>query len=106
MNPLAATFDALADPTRLAVLRLLAREPHRSGDLAAALATSRPAMSRHLRVLRHAGLVEEHALASDARGRVYALRPEPFDEVRAFLHEVDGFWTDQLGAFKAHVEGA
>jgi DNA-binding transcriptional ArsR family regulator len=63
-------------------------------------------MSRHLRVLRASGLVEveEEPADSDARLRVYRLRPEPFIALQAWLDQVQAFWTDQLGAFKAHVE--
>jgi DNA-binding transcriptional ArsR family regulator len=98
------TFAALAEPTRLAVVRLLGDGPRRSSDLASALSTSRPAMSRHLRVLRRAGLVAEEALEQDARARVYHLRQEAFTAVRTWLEEVEAFWGDQLAAFKAHAE--
>ena len=97
-------LGALSDPTRREVVGLLGRRALRSGEIAAALDTSRPAMSRHLRVLRRAGLVEESLLDADARGRVYRLRPERFAELRGWLDEVEGFWTDQLAGFKAHAE--
>ncbi len=61
-------------------------------------------MSRHLRVLRKAGLVEEDELEDDARVRLYRLRHEPFLELRAWLDEVESFWEDQLQSFKEHVE--
>jgi DNA-binding transcriptional ArsR family regulator len=98
------TFAALADPTRRAVVELLRADPHRAGDLAAAFAMSPPAMSRHLRVLRKTGLVEESELDHDARVRVYRLRRERFAELRDWLAEVEAFWTDQLDGFKAHAE--
>ena len=98
------TFAALADPTRRGVVDLLRREPRRAGELADALAMTAPAMSRHLRVLRESGLVEETADAADARARVYRLRAEPFTRLRGWLEEVEAFWTDQLGAFKRHAE--
>lgn len=98
------TFAALADPTRRAVIALLREKPLRSSDVAAALETSRPAMSRHLGVLRRAGLVEEETLEDDARGRVYQLCRQPFSELRTWLDEVEAFWEDQLQAFKAHAE--
>jgi len=105
VNPdLDQTFAALADPTRRAVVGLLRQGPHRSSEMATALATSRPAMSRHLRVLRRAGLVEEEGLDDDARVRIYQLCREPFAGLRAWLDEVEGFWADQLRAFKAHAE--
>lgn len=98
------TLSALADPTRRSVVDLLRTEPRRAGDLADALSTSAPAMSRHLRVLRRAGLVSVEALPDDARVRVYRLRPEPFDELRQWVEEVEAFWGGQLAAFKAHAE--
>lgn len=98
------TFIALADPTRRKVIELLRKKPRRAGDLAAAFDMVPPAMSRHLRVLRKSGLVEEGGLPEDARVRVYRLRAEPFGELRAWLDEIEAFWTDQLSAFKAHAE--
>ncbi len=98
------TFVALADPTRRAVIALLREKPLRSSDMAAALSTSRPAMSRHLRVLRLAGLVEEESQVDDARVRMYQLCREPFSELRSWLDEVEAFWGGQLAAFKAHAE--
>lgn len=98
------TFAALADPTRRRVVDLLRKRPRRAGELAAAVEMTAPAMSRHLRVLRRTGLVEEDGLDDDARVRVYRLRPERFAEVRDWLEEVEAFWSDQLGAFKAHAE--
>jgi DNA-binding transcriptional ArsR family regulator len=98
------TFGALADPARLAVIGLLRKKPLRSSDVAAALSMNRPTMSRHLQVLRKAGLVEEASVEGDARVRVYQLRPEPFSELRSWLQEVEALWTEQLQAFKAHTE--
>jgi DNA-binding transcriptional ArsR family regulator len=98
------TFGALADPTRLAVTRLLLDAPRSSGEIAEALSTTRPAMSRHLRVLRRAGLVEERADPGDARVRVYRLRQAPFEDMRAWLDEVEAFWQQQLAAFRDYAE--
>jgi DNA-binding transcriptional ArsR family regulator len=97
---------ALSDPTRRGVVDLLRKKPRRAGELAEALAMSPPAMSRHLRVLRSTGLVEEAALEEDARVHVYRLRPEPFAALRSWLDDVEAFWEGQLGAFKAHAEKA
>ena len=97
------TLVALADPTRRQVVDLLRKQPRRASDIADALGASRPAMSRHLRVLRHSGLVEaDHE--DDARERVYRLKPEPFQSLRAWLEEVEAFWTVELQSFKDHVE--
>jgi DNA-binding transcriptional ArsR family regulator len=103
------TFAALADPTRRGVVELLREQPHRASDLADALDASRPAMSRHLRVLRASGLVEiaddrRDADDADARERVYRLRKAPFEQLRGWLEQTERFWTVQLDAFKAHVE--
>lgn len=98
------TLAALADPTRRGVIDLLRKRPQRAGDLAAAFEMSAPAMSRHLRILRQSGLVEEEADDDDARVRMYHLRPERFAAMRGWLDEVEGYWNDQLAAFKAHAE--
>ena len=98
------TFVALGDPARLAMIGLLRRKPLRSGDIASALDLTRPTASRHLGVLRRAGLVEEIGVEDDARARLYQLRPDRFGELREWLDEVEAFWTDQLRAFKAHAE--
>jgi DNA-binding transcriptional ArsR family regulator len=62
-------------------------------------------MSRHLRVLRHGGLVEESHPEFDARVRIYSLRPAPMAELRDWLEETETLWTEQLASFKQHVEG-
>jgi DNA-binding transcriptional ArsR family regulator len=98
------TLAALADPTRRGVVDLLRRRPRRAGEIAEALSTTRPAMSRHLRLLRRAGLVTEEGLADDARVRVYRLERERLAELRGWLDEVEAFWDGQLRAFKAHAE--
>ena len=98
------TLAALADPTRRRVVELLRRQPRRAGELADAFGMSPPAMSRHLRVLRTGGLVEEERHDGDARCRVYRLRPEPFRDLASWIAEVEAFWSDQLGAFKQHAE--
>ena len=105
-NPdrLDATFAALADPTRRRVIDLLRRRPRRAGELAMAFRMSAPAMSRHLRVLRKSGIVEEEGLPDDARVRVYRLRPQPFAQLRDWLAEVETFWSEQLESFKQHAE--
>jgi DNA-binding transcriptional ArsR family regulator len=99
-----ATLAALADPTRRGVVDLLRRRPRAAGELAAALEVSPPALSRHIRVLRKRGLIEEERDESDFRLRIYRLRPEPFAELKDWLRQVEGFWGEQLGAFQQHVE--
>ena len=98
------TLAALADPTRRGVVDLLRKRPRRAGELAEAFGMSPPAMSRHLRVLRRTGLIEDDAVEHDARVRLYRLKPEPFTALRDWLDEVEAFWAGQLDAFKAHAE--
>ena len=98
------TLRALSDPARRGVVDLLRRQPQRAGELARALSMTPPALSRHLRVLRKSGLVEETSEPDDARVRVYCLRRERFTELAGWLTELDAFWTEQLGAFAAHVK--
>ena len=98
-----AAFAALADPTRRGVVQLLRRGPRSAGELAQALDMSPPAMSRHLRLLRESGLVEDER-GADARVRVFRLRPEPFSALRGWLDEVESFWADQLASFAAHAQ--
>lgn len=104
MTALDDTLAALADPTRRGVIDLLREEPRRAGEIAAELDMSPASMSRHLRVLRRAGLVEEEILADDARVRVYRLRREPFEGLRSWVEDVESFWGGQLAAFKHHAE--
>ena len=98
------TLLALADPTRRRVVDLLRKKPRRAGDIAAALEMSPPALSRHLRVLRKSGLIEDSGVDDDARVSLYRLKPEPFETLREWLEEVEAFWTMELAAFKAHAE--
>jgi DNA-binding transcriptional ArsR family regulator len=101
------TLTALAEPTRRAVVDLLRVRPRPSGELASALHMSAPAMSRHLRVLRLKGLVEEeHTRHEDARLRIYRLRPQPFVQLRNWVAEVEALWSDQLANFKTHAESS
>jgi DNA-binding transcriptional ArsR family regulator len=99
------TLAALADPHRRQVVDLLRERPRRAGELAAAMGLSAPAMSRHLKTLRSSGLVAESHPQFDARVRVYALQPAPMAELKAWLEQAEQLWTDQLSAFKAHIEG-
>ncbi len=98
------TLAALADPYRRRAVDLLLERPRQAGELAEALQLPAPTMSRHLRVLRQSGLVEESHPDFDARVRIYALRPEPIAGLKAWLETTERLWTDQLAAFKAHVE--
>lgn len=101
-----AAFAALADPTRRAVIRALLHKPHRAGELAEHVEMSPPALSRHLRVLRSAGLIVDQGLEEDARVRVFSVDPAAFAPMRDWLGEVEELWQEQLQAFKAHAERA
>jgi DNA-binding transcriptional ArsR family regulator len=99
-----ATLAALADPHRRRVVELLAERPRPAGELARELAITAPAMSRHLKTLRATGLVEESHPEFDARVRIYALRPEPMVHLLRWLEDAERLWSEQLAAFKAHLE--
>ena len=99
-------LSALADPARRRGVELLRAGPLRPSELAEALALSRPAMSRHLRVLRAAALVEIDEVEGDARGRLVRVCPAPFAELRGWVEETEAFWNDQLSAFVAYAEAA
>jgi DNA-binding transcriptional ArsR family regulator len=97
-------FDALADPARRRVVEELGSGSRRAGELAAAAGTSPSTMSRHLRVLLDAGVVADERPKSDARTRVFRLRPESMTAVQAWLDQIQAHWNEQLGSFKRHVE--
>ena len=91
----------LAEPTRRTILDLLRDGERPVGDLVDALDLSQPAVSKHLRVLRDAGLVDVRA---DAQRRLYRLRPEPLAEVDAWLAPYRRLWTSSLDALEKHLE--
>jgi DNA-binding transcriptional ArsR family regulator len=86
-------LEALADPTRRRILELLAGDERSAGELASQFAISRPAVSRHLRVLREHGLVRARG---EAQRRLYSLDPAPLAELDAWLARYRGFWADRL----------
>ena len=91
-------FDAFGDPTRRAIVELLADGPRSVGELARQLPVSRPAVSQHLRVLKDAGLVVDRPAGTR---RLYRLNPEGVAAMRSYL---DRFWDQALVAFAAAVE--
>jgi len=95
------TFNALADPTRRAVLDLLRKGRQPAGQIAQAFPISRPAISKHLRLLRRAHLVDEHR---EGRNRFYHLNPEPLRAVDSWLDQYRSFWSTSLANLKAFVE--
>lgn len=96
-----AAFSALADPTRRAVLDLLRKGSQPAGQIASAFPVSRPAISKHLRLLRKAHLVEERR---EGRHRVYQLNPEPLRAVDTWLEQYRVFWQANLASLKTFVE--
>lgn len=96
-----ATFQALADPTRRAVLDLLRRGSQPAGQIANAFPVSRPAISKHLRLLRRAHLVREHR---EGRNRIYQLNPEPLRAVDSWIEQYRVFWASSLNKLKEFVE--
>jgi DNA-binding transcriptional ArsR family regulator len=88
-------FDCLAEPHRRRVLDLLREGERSAGDLVTAIGISQPGLSKHLRVLRQAGLVSARI---DGQRRIYALRPEALAAVDAWLAPYRSFWADRLGA--------
>jgi DNA-binding transcriptional ArsR family regulator len=104
VNDLDQLLGVLADPTRRRVIELLGSGPRRAGELATAVGMPATALSRHLQVLRSSGLVAAETAEGDARGRIYALRPDRLAAVQAWLDQVQAFWSEQLGSFKEHAE--
>ena len=101
MDALSTTFAALADPTRRAILQRLARGETNVGELARPFRISAPAISRHLRVLESAGLVERR---TEAQWRLCRLRGEGLRDARDWLDEYRKFWTDRLDALAQYLE--
>jgi DNA-binding transcriptional ArsR family regulator len=97
---------ALADPPRRRVIELLGEQPRRAGELAEAVGLNPPALSRHLRVLKVSGLIEESHPDFDARMRIYTLRPQPMANLKAWLEQTEQLWVERLAALKTHLERA
>jgi DNA-binding transcriptional ArsR family regulator len=95
------TFEVLVDPTRRRILDLLRERERSVGDLVAMLAISQPGVSKHLRVLREAGLV---AVRRDAQRRWYGLTPAPLFEVDAWLQPYRQLWVERLDALEQHLD--
>lgn len=95
------TFEIVAEPTRRRILDLLRADERAVGELVDALAMSQPAVSKHLRVLRDAGLVDARV---DAQRRVYRLIPEPLLEIDDWLTPFREAWARRLDALEAHLD--
>ena len=96
-----AALRALADDSRRTMLETLADGPATAGELAALLPIARPGVSRHLRVLREAGLVDVRA---EAQRRIYALRPGGLDALDAWLSRYRRYWVDHLDALERQLD--
>ena len=95
-----AVLQALADESRHTVLETLSGGPATAGELAALLPIARPGVSRHLRMLREAGLVD---VRQDAQRRAYSLRPQPLAEVDAWLGRYRALWEQRLDALDTEI---
>jgi DNA-binding transcriptional ArsR family regulator len=94
-------FDVLAEPHRRHILDLLRQDDRAVGDLVSELGISQPGVSKHLRVLRDAGLV---GVKVDAQRRVYRLQPEPLRQIDEWLAPYRAAWRDRLGALERHLD--
>ena len=101
MSAAAATFDALSEPMRRRILELLRDGERGVGELVERLGLSQPGVSKHLRVLREAGLV---SVRPDGRRRWYGLRPEPLAELDAWLAPYRELWDGRLDALERHLD--
>jgi DNA-binding transcriptional ArsR family regulator len=95
------TFEVMAEPTRRRILDLLRDGDRPVGDLVDRLQMSQPAISKHLRVLRDAGLVEATV---DAQRRLYRVRPEPLREIDDWLAPYRTLWESSLDALELHLD--
>lgn len=96
-----SVFTVIAEPNRRAILSLLAGSEQSVGDIERRLRMPQPAVSKHLRVLRDAGFVEATV---DAQRRLYRLKPEPLQELEAWLAPFRELWTAHLDALERHLD--
>ena len=96
-----AALQALSEPHRMAILSMLADGERPAGDFVDALPIAQPTVSKHLSVLREAGLV---TVRKDAQRRLYSLNPAPLKELDLWLAHYRRFWTDRLDALEAHLD--
>ena len=96
-----AALQALSEPHRMAILSMLADGERPAGDFVDALPIAQPTVSKHLSVLREAGLV---TVRKDAQRRLYSLNPAPLKELDQWLARYRRFWTDRLDALEAHLD--
>jgi DNA-binding transcriptional ArsR family regulator len=96
-----SAFTILAEPSRRAILSLLVSAERSVGDLERQLRIPQPSVSKHLRVLRDAGMVESRV---EAQRRVYRVRPEPLHEIDAWLEPFRRFWSRHVDALERHLD--
>ncbi len=96
-----SAFEIIAEPNRRAILSLLASSQQSVGEIERRLRMPQPTVSKHLRVLREAGLVESTV---DAQRRLYRLRPEPLREVDDWLDQFRRFWSARVDALERHLD--
>ena len=96
-----SVFEIIAEPNRRAILSLLVSSQQSVGEIERQLRMTQPTVSKHLRVLREAGFVESTV---DAQRRLYRLKPEPFQEVDAWLARFRRFWSDHVDALERHLD--
>jgi DNA-binding transcriptional ArsR family regulator len=101
MSTVESAFAIIAEPNRRAILRLLLSSERSVGEIERRLRMPQPAVSKHLRVLREAGFVQATV---DAQRRLYRLRPEPLQEVEAWLAPFRRFWTAHVDALERHLD--
>ena len=98
---MASVFEIIAEPNRRAILNLLSSSQQSVGEIERQLRMSQPTVSKHLRVLREAGFVESTV---DAQRRLYRLRPEPLQEIDAWLAPFRRFWSAHVDALERHLD--
>jgi len=96
-----SAYTALAEPHRRKILDLLRDGERPAGELVSGLELSQPGVSKHLKVLREAGLV---VVRADGKRRLYSLHPEPLAEVDQWLEPYREFWSERLDALEQHLE--
>ncbi|HEX7913554.1 MAG TPA: metalloregulator ArsR/SmtB family transcription factor [Paraburkholderia sp.] len=96
-----STFAIIAEPSRRAILSLLASSELSVGDIEEKLNLSQPSVSKHLRVLRDAGFVQSRV---DAQRRLYRIKPEPLIEIDAWLAQFRQFWSVHVDALERHLD--
>ena len=101
ISSMGTVFEIIAEPNRRAILSLLVSSQQSVGQIERQLSMPQPTVSKHLRVLREAGFVEARV---DAQRRLYRLKPEPFQEVDAWLAPFRRFWSDRVDALERHLD--